>query len=84
MLIFEKANNVPLLHYNLLSVSYIYDGSTSVLFNSSECLFLKLDYIILHTYVFDMNVHDKSKSLTCLLSKASNPESFLCHRRLVM
>ncbi|KAI3814040.1 hypothetical protein L1987_18782 [Smallanthus sonchifolius] len=66
----------------------------SVLFNNIECLFLKPgivvpeDLILLrtprrnNTYIVEMNDPETKSSMACLLSKASNSESLLWHRRL--
>ncbi|KAI3813881.1 hypothetical protein L1987_18616 [Smallanthus sonchifolius] len=66
----------------------------SLLFNNAECLFLKPrlvvpeDLIMMRTprnnnaYVVVMNDPEIKASMTCLLSKASDSESLLWHRRL--
>ncbi|KAK1406522.1 hypothetical protein QVD17_41920 [Tagetes erecta] len=90
----EKVNYVPELHFNLLSVSKIYDKDIPVLFKSDECLFLKPDFsipedlIVMRAprkndmYLLDMNSKESTSTITCLLSKASSSESFLWHRKL--
>ncbi|KAI3819668.1 hypothetical protein L1987_13514 [Smallanthus sonchifolius] len=69
-------------------------GTLSVLFNNTECLFLKPgivvpeDVILLrtprrnNTYIVDMNDPETKASMACLLSKASDSESLLWHHRL--
>jgi len=90
----EKVNNVLELHFNLLSVSQIYDKNILVLFKSTKCLFLKLDFSVSDdmilmraprkndTYLLDMNSKESTSTVTCLLSKASSSEAFLWHRKI--
>ncbi|XP_021995650.1 uncharacterized protein LOC110892812 [Helianthus annuus] len=90
----ENVNYVPELCYNLMSVSQVCDKGISVLFNDMECLFLKLEYVVPsemimltaprqnNTYVLNMKNAKTNDNLTCLISKASEFESLLWHRRL--
>ncbi|KAI3676109.1 hypothetical protein L1987_85708 [Smallanthus sonchifolius] len=88
----EFVNYVPQLKYNLMSVSQICDKDFCALFNSKECLILKPGVVIpeelilmraprrYNTYSLDMN--NPSGIESCFLSKASEDESFLWHKRL--
>ncbi|KAI3762868.1 hypothetical protein L1987_53310 [Smallanthus sonchifolius] len=88
----EFVNFVPQLKYNLMSVSQICDKDFCDLFNSKECLILKPGVVIseelilmraprrYNTYSLDMN--NPSGIESCFLSKASEDESFLWHKRL--
>ncbi|KAI3819640.1 hypothetical protein L1987_13481 [Smallanthus sonchifolius] len=88
----EFVNFVPQLKYNLMSVSQICDKDFCALFNSKECLILKPGVVIpeelilmraprrYNTYSLDMN--NSSGIESCFLSKASEDESFLWHKRL--
>ncbi|XP_021975327.1 uncharacterized protein LOC110870454 [Helianthus annuus] len=90
----ENVNYVPELCYNLMSVSQVCDKGISVLFNDMECLFLKPGYVVPaemimltaprqnNTYVLNMKNPKTNDNLTCLISKASESESLLWHRRL--
>ncbi|XP_035841320.1 uncharacterized protein LOC110919247 [Helianthus annuus] len=90
----ENVNYVPELCYNLMSVSQVCDKGISVLFNDMECLFLKPGYVVPaemimltaprqnNTYVLNMKNAKTNDNLTCLISKASESESLLWHRRL--
>ncbi|KAI3754564.1 hypothetical protein L1987_54350 [Smallanthus sonchifolius] len=92
---FEKVNYVEQLEHNLLSVSQLCDKKFSFHFNDSECYILKPGFVI-HaewilmkasrrndTYVLDMSVATTTDSIpTCLLSKASESDSILWHRKL--
>ena len=82
-LVLEKVNLVPQLCYNLLSVSKVCDKNLVVVFNNSECLFVKPDIQIPeemvlmraprkhNTYLLDMNNPNASDTMTCLISKAT-------------
>ncbi|KAI3808221.1 hypothetical protein L1987_24169 [Smallanthus sonchifolius] len=88
----EFVNFVPQLKYNLMSVSQICDKDFCALFNSTECLILMPGVVIpeelilmraprrYNTYSLDMN--NPSGIESCFLSKASEDESFLWHKRL--
>src|ERR1043165_4171047 len=90
----EDVNYVPELCYKLLSVSQVCDKGISVLFNDMECIFLKPGFIAPtnmimlkaprenNTYVINMRDAKSECQMTCLLSKASESESLLWHRRL--
>ncbi|MFS7994177.1 putative RNA-directed DNA polymerase [Helianthus anomalus] len=90
----ENVNYVPELCYNLMSVSQVCDKGISVLFNDMECLFLKPGYVVPaemimltaprqnNTYVLNMKNAKTNDNLTCLISKASESESLLWHRRM--
>src|SRR4051812_25621861 len=89
----DKVNYVEELKHNLMSVSQVCDKGHSVLFTKSEALVLKPgliiqdDWIVMKeprkndTYVMDMSDKETSTEVTCLLSKASEAESMLWHRR---
>ncbi|KAI3825408.1 hypothetical protein L1987_06891 [Smallanthus sonchifolius] len=92
---FEKVNYVEQLEHNLLSVSQVCDKKFSFHFNDSECYILKPGFVIPDewilmkaprrndTYVLDMSVATTTDSIpTCLLSKASESDSILWHRKL--
>ncbi|XP_021997066.1 uncharacterized protein LOC110894186 [Helianthus annuus] len=90
----ENVNYVPDLCYNLMSVSQVCDKGILVLLNDMECLFLKPGYVVPaemimltaprqnNTYVLNMKNAKTNDNLTCLISKASESESLLWHRRL--
>ncbi|XP_035838906.1 uncharacterized protein LOC118486518 [Helianthus annuus] len=90
----ENVKYVLELCYNLMSVSQVCDKGISVLFNDMECLFLKPGYVVPaemimlttprqnNTYVLNMKNAKTNDNLTCLISKASESESLLWHRRL--
>ncbi|XP_035840177.1 uncharacterized protein LOC110913497 [Helianthus annuus] len=90
----ENVNYVPELCYNLMSVSQVCDKGISVLFNDMECLFLKPRYVVPaemimltaprqnNTYVLNMKNPKTNDNRTCLISKVSESESLLWHRRL--
>ncbi|KAI3762582.1 hypothetical protein L1987_53016 [Smallanthus sonchifolius] len=92
---FEKVNYVEQLEHNLLSVSQVRDKKFSFHFNDSECYILKPGFVIPdewilmkaprrnETYVLDISVATTTDSIpTCLLSKASESDSILWHRKL--
>ncbi|KAI3776071.1 hypothetical protein L1987_45832 [Smallanthus sonchifolius] len=92
---FEKVNYVGQLEHNLLSVSQVYDRKFSFHFNDAECYILKPGFVIPDewilmkaprrndTYVLDMSVATTTDSIpTCLLSKVSESDSILWHRKL--
>ncbi|KAI3819600.1 hypothetical protein L1987_13441 [Smallanthus sonchifolius] len=92
---FENMNYVEQLEHNLLSVSQVCDKKFSFHFNDHECYILKPGFVIPDewilmkaprrndTYVLDMSVATTTDSIpTCLLSKASESDSILWHRKL--
>ncbi|KAI3814331.1 hypothetical protein L1987_19082 [Smallanthus sonchifolius] len=92
---FEKVSYVEQIEHNLLSVSQVCDKKFSFHFNDSECYILKSGFVIPEewilmkalrrndTYVLDMSVATTMDSVpTCLLSKASESDSILWHRKL--
>ncbi|KAI3754763.1 hypothetical protein L1987_54553 [Smallanthus sonchifolius] len=92
---FEKVNYVEQLEHNLLSVSQVCDKKFSFHFNDAECYILEPGFVIPDewilmkaprrndTYVLDMSVATTTDSIpTCLLSKASESDSILWHRKL--
>ncbi|KAI3813979.1 hypothetical protein L1987_18717 [Smallanthus sonchifolius] len=92
---FEKVNYVEQLEHNLLSVSQVCDKKFSFHFNDHECYILKPGFVIPDewilmkaprrndTYVLDLSVATTTDSIpTCLLSKASESNSILWHRKL--
>ncbi|KAI3814158.1 hypothetical protein L1987_18905 [Smallanthus sonchifolius] len=92
---FEKVNYVEQLEHNMLSVSQVCDKDFSLHFNQSEWLVLKPgfdipeDWILMRaprkndTYMLDMRTAMTTSSIpTCLLSKASESESTLWHRKM--
>ena len=91
----DGVNYVEQLKHNLMSVSQICDKGHSVHFTKSEALVLKPgvkipeEWIIMKaprrndTYIMDMSVQDDAKEEpTCLLSKASETDKMLWHRRM--
>ena len=90
----EKVNYVEQLKHDLMSVSQIFDKGNSVLFTTLEALILKPGFVIPEewivmraarkndTYVIVMSVSDPSMKSTCLLSRDSELDSLLWHRRM--
>ena len=90
----EKVLFVEELKHNLMSVSQICDREYQMHFTKSEALVLKPgftiseDWIVMRaprkndTYILDMHFVDPDIEPTCLLSKASESESELWHRRI--
>ncbi|KAI3725208.1 hypothetical protein L1987_64986 [Smallanthus sonchifolius] len=92
---FDNVNYCEQLKHNLLSVSQMCDKEYPVMFEKSECMILKPrfevpeDWILMRalrtndTYQIDMSVA-KTKSLvaTCLVTKATELDSILWHRKL--
>jgi len=90
----EKVNFVEQLQHNLMSVSQICDKENSVHFTKDEALVLKPgfvapdEWIVMRAprtkdlYLMDMSVADPAMEATCLLSKASESDSILWHRRM--
>ncbi|KAI3814270.1 hypothetical protein L1987_19020 [Smallanthus sonchifolius] len=92
---FDNVNFYEQLKHNLLSVSQMCDKEYSVMFDKSECLILKPgfevpeDWILMRaprtndTYQIDMSVATTTSSVaTCLLTKATELDSILWHRKL--
>nr|GEW71973.1 alpha/beta hydrolase fold-3 [Tanacetum cinerariifolium] len=92
---FEDVYFVKELQFNLFSVSQMCDKKNSVLFTETECFVLSPNFkladesqVLLkfprkkNMYSFDMKNIVPQKDLTCLLTKATNDESMLWHRRL--
>ncbi|KAI3810682.1 hypothetical protein L1987_20304 [Smallanthus sonchifolius] len=92
---FDNVNFCEQLKHNLLSVSQMCDKEYSVMFDKSECLILKLGFEVLEewilmraprtndTYQIDMSMATTTSSVpTCLLSKATELDSILWHRKL--
>ncbi|GKB86663.1 putative ribonuclease H-like domain-containing protein [Tanacetum coccineum] len=92
---FEDVYFVKELKFNLFSVSQMCDKKTSILFTKTECLILSPEFklpdenqVMLkiprkdNMYSFDLKNIVPSKGLTCLIAKATNDESKLCHRSL--
>nr|GFA01004.1 ribonuclease H-like domain-containing protein [Tanacetum cinerariifolium] len=84
-----------LKHYNLFSVSQMYDKKNKVLFTDTDCLVLSLDFKLPdenqvlpkitrqhNMYSFNLKNIDPSGDLACLFAKASMDESNKWHRRL--
>ncbi|GJT01837.1 hypothetical protein Tco_0823006 [Tanacetum coccineum] len=77
-------------HFNLFSISQIFDKQHKVLFTETECLVVTPDFkmpdenqILLkvprqhNMYSFDMKTPGPAKSFTCLIAKATSDESKL-------
>ncbi len=92
---FDKFNFCEQLKHNLLSVSQICDKEHTVAFTKEECLVLKPgfkipeEWILLkaprtsNIYQIDMTVAQTTTQIaTCLLSKATEDDSILWHRKL--
>nr|GEY78504.1 ribonuclease H-like domain-containing protein [Tanacetum cinerariifolium] len=84
-----------LKHYNLFSVSQMYDKKNKVLFTDIDCLVLSHDFklpdenqILLkiprqhNMYIFNLKNIDRSRDLACLFAKASIEISTKWHRML--
>ncbi|GJU59792.1 putative ribonuclease H-like domain-containing protein [Tanacetum coccineum] len=84
-----------LQHFNLFSVSQIYDKKNKVLFTDSECLVLSPEFKLLdanqvllripkqnNMYSFNLENIVPSRGLACLIAKATIDESNKWHRRL--
>ena len=91
---FDHVNYVEQLQYNLLSVSQVCDKGYSTFFNKAECMILKPGvtipeaWILMRaprkndTYALDMGTAKSTAAVsTCLLSKASERDSIMWHRR---
>ncbi|HEY5236633.1 MAG TPA: hypothetical protein VIJ14_10670 [Rhabdochlamydiaceae bacterium] len=91
---FEKVNYYEQLKHNLLSVSQVCDKQYTTAFTAKECLILKPGFVIPEewilmraprkndTYVLDMNTVSSNADLSCLITKASEKDSILWHRRM--
>nr|GEZ38168.1 ribonuclease H-like domain-containing protein [Tanacetum cinerariifolium]GEZ40561.1 ribonuclease H-like domain-containing protein [Tanacetum cinerariifolium] len=77
-----------LKHYNLFSMSQMYDKKNKVLFTDTDCLVLSPDFKLLdenqvlikiprqhNMYSFNLKNIDLSRDLACLFAKASIDES---------
>nr|GFB18659.1 ribonuclease H-like domain-containing protein [Tanacetum cinerariifolium] len=84
-----------LKHYNLFSVSQMYDKKNKVLFTNTDCLMMSSDFKLLdknqvllkiprrhNMYSFNLKNIDPYRDLACLFAKASIYESNKWHRRL--
>ncbi|GJX73660.1 putative ribonuclease H-like domain-containing protein [Tanacetum coccineum] len=84
-----------LQHFNLFSVSQIYDKKNKVLFTNSECLILSPEFklpdanqvllrILRQNNMYSFNLENlvPSGGLACLIAKATIDESNKWHRRL--
>ena len=91
----HKVNYVEELKHNLMSVSQICDNGYKMLFTDKAYFVLKPgvsvpeDWVVMraprvhNTYVMDMRpLVSPSGPTTCLLSKATEDESYLWHRRM--
>ncbi|KAJ0525574.1 putative RNA-directed DNA polymerase [Helianthus annuus] len=91
----HKVNYVEELKHNLMSVSQICDNKYTMLFTDKACFVLRPgfvvpeDWIVIraprvnNTYVMDMRpLVNSSAPVTCLLSKATEDQSYLWHRRM--
>ena len=90
----EQVYYVEKLDYNLISISQICDKNHSVHFTNKEALVLKPGFEIPEDWIMmraprksnlhqmDMSTAESSNGSTCLLSKASESESLLWHRRM--
>ena len=91
---FEKVNYCEQLQHNLLSVSQVCDKKYTTAFTDKECLILKPGFVIPEewilmkeprkndTYVLDMRTVSTTADITCLITKASEKDSILWHRRM--
>ncbi|XP_021979799.1 uncharacterized protein LOC110875915 [Helianthus annuus] len=82
----ENVNYVPELCYNLMSVSQVCDKEISVFFKPEYVVPAEMIMLTAprqnNTYVLNMKNAKTNDNLTCLISKASESESLLWHRRL--
>ncbi|GJX76455.1 ribonuclease H-like domain-containing protein, partial [Tanacetum coccineum] len=82
-------------HFNLFSISQIYDKQHKVLFTKTECLMVSSDFkmpdenqILLkvprhhNMYSFYMKTPTPAKGFACMIAKATSDESKMWHRRL--
>ncbi|KAL8088888.1 hypothetical protein AgCh_038594 [Apium graveolens] len=87
--IIEEVALVDGLKHNLLSTNQLCDKGNSVTFNSEACVVTntKSNKVVLtgvrkgNVYLADFN-SSNAESITCLLSKASQDESWLWHKKL--
>ena len=87
--IIEEVALVDGLKHNLLSISQLCDKGNSVTFNSEACVVTnkRSNKVVLtgvrkgNVYLADFN-SSNAESVTCLLSKASQDESWLWHKKL--
>ncbi|KAL8118058.1 hypothetical protein AgCh_015817 [Apium graveolens] len=87
--IIEEVALVDGLKHNLLSISQLCDKGNSVTFNKETCVVInnQNNKVVFtgvrrgNVYLADFN-STKAESVTCLLSKASQDESWLWHKKL--
>ena len=91
---FERVNYCDKVDHNLLSVSQICDKKYTTVFNDKECMILKPGYVIPEDmivmrsprsndiYVLNMNSPESRSIETCFVSKATEKDSILWHRRM--
>ena len=92
---FDKVNFIAELENNLLSISQICDKEFSTFFNNKECMILKPGFKIPEKWILmraprenDLYVLSMESATTssgqvqCFISKASEKESILWHRRM--
>ena len=92
---FERISYVKQIDYNLLSVSQICDKQFSVHFDDKSCYILKRGFVIPKEWIMlraprvnNLYILDMSKAMTtqgqvtCFLSKATEKESIMWHRRM--
>ncbi|GJR44561.1 putative ribonuclease H-like domain-containing protein [Tanacetum coccineum] len=84
-----------LQHFNLFSISQIYDKKNRVLFTDTDCLVLAKDFMLLdesmvllraprkhNLYTINLNNLTLKGNLACLVAKASVDKSVKWHRRM--
>jgi hypothetical protein len=91
---FENVNFCEQLKHNLLSVSQVSDKKYTTVFNDKECMILKKGFVVPEewillraprrndTYSINMNTLKSTEEYSCLLSKASEKDSIMWHRRM--
>ena len=92
---FDRVNYVTELENNLLSISQISDKGYSAVFDNQECMILKTGFVVpkewilmraprdRDLYVLDMsNASTTNNSEQCFVSKATEKESILWHRKM--
>jgi hypothetical protein len=91
---FDRVNYCEQLKHNLLSVSQVCDKKYTTIFNDSECMILKKgfkvpeEWILLRAprrndiYSINMDTLKSTEEYSCLLSKASEKDSVMWHRRM--
>ena len=94
---FDRVHYVTELENNLLSISQISDKGYSAVFNNQECMILKPGFVVptewilmrapreKDLYVLDMGMASTTtKTEQCFVSKATEKESILWHRKMVI